>query len=97
MSDSEAAHPSQHGLVVVSCLLHDRIDCFTLQVELHKLRMLLCSQANHARISQNIVSGRERATATDASRIVAVAHTTNECWNGQHNKDNQSTFRENEK
>ena len=42
----------------------------------HKLRTLLCSQANHARTSQNIVSGRERAAATDVSRMVAVAHTT---------------------
>src|SRR6185503_654373 len=45
-------------------------------MQLHKLRTLLCSQANHARTSQNIVSGRERAAATDVSRIVAVAHTT---------------------
>ena len=42
----------------------------------HKLRTLLCSQANHARTSQNIVSGRERAKATDVARMVAVAHTT---------------------
>ena len=42
----------------------------------HKLRTLLCSQANHARTSQNIVSGRERAAATDVPRMVAVAHTT---------------------
>ena len=33
----------------------------------------------------NIASGRERAKATDVSRIVAVAH-NNECWNGQHSK-----------
>src|SRR6185436_16285137 len=45
-------------------------------MQLHKLRTLLCSQASHARTSQNIVSGRERAKATDVSRIVAVAHTT---------------------
>src|SRR6185436_19058682 len=45
-------------------------------MQLHELRTLLCSQANHARTSQNIVSGRERAAATDASRLVAVAHTT---------------------
>src|SRR3954465_12101179 len=45
-------------------------------MQLHELRTLLCSQANHARTSQNIVNGRERAAATDVSRIVAVAHTT---------------------
>src|SRR6185369_14314923 len=45
-------------------------------MQLHKLRTLLCSQASHARTSQNIVSGRERAATTDVSRIVAVAHTT---------------------
>ena len=44
-------------------------------MQLDELRTLLCSQANHARTSQNIVSGRERAKATDVSRIVAVAHT----------------------
>ena len=49
---------------------------FGLQMQPHKLRTLLCSQANHARTSQNIVSGRERAAATDVSRMVAVAHTT---------------------
>ena len=59
----------------VSCLLHDRIG-FSLQMQLDELRALLCSQANHARTSQNIVSGRERAAATDVSRMVAVAHTT---------------------
>ena len=45
-------------------------------MQLDELRTLLCSQANHARTSQNIVSGRERAAATDVSRMVAVAHTT---------------------
>src|SRR5215510_7045098 len=45
-------------------------------MQLHKLRTLLCGQARHTRTSQNIVSGRERAAATDVSRIVAVAHTT---------------------
>ena len=47
-------------------------------MQLDELRTLLCSQANHARTSQNIVSCRERAAATDVcvSRMVAVAHTT---------------------
>src|SRR6185436_3508422 len=45
-------------------------------MQLDELRTLLCSQASHARTSQNIVSGRERAKATDVSRMVAVAHTT---------------------
>src|SRR3954471_12425558 len=45
-------------------------------MQLHKLRTLLCGQASHTRTRQNIVSGRERAAATDVSRIVAVAHTT---------------------
>src|SRR5215467_1652590 len=68
-------------------------------MQLHNVRTWLCRQQRHTRTRQNIVSGRERAAATDVSRIVAVAHTTmsigmdnnNNTTQQQHNSNNTTT------
>jgi hypothetical protein len=58
---SEAAHPQQYSLAVVSCLLHDSFEWFALQVQPHKLCALLRREAGHRRTesrAQNAESER---------------------------------------